>query len=321
MKTSVALCTYNGEKYLKEQLNSIINQTHKIDEIIVCDDQSTDSTLSILKEYDSLFPGLFQIHVNEQNLRSVKNFEKAISLCNNDLIFLSDQDDLWQENKVENIVSYFTNNPETNVVATNGCCLLNNETDCNRVSVWDIPNLLNEEKIKYDYFEIISSITNIATGATMAIRKDFIPHFFPIPVYHDFHHDEWIALVSSYYSSFSFYDEKLTYYRIHEDQQVGLNFFKLTIANLKALTAVYRKSKFSEYKRAIKVTINNYNKKKAILQSNTLKKEFEDILKKGLAVDLGKIEQLSKKAKEEFPFQYILLMISNIFTNKRTINQ
>ncbi|AZA91282.1 Chondroitin polymerase [Chryseobacterium nakagawai] len=321
MKTSVALCTYNGEKYLKEQLDSIINQTYKIDEIIVCDDQSTDTTLSILKEYDSLFPGLFHIYVNEQNLKSVKNFEKAISLCNNDIIFLSDQDDLWKENKVESIVSYFRNNPDTNVISTNGCCLLNNEIDCNRISVWDIPNVLNEEKIKYDYFEIISSITNIATGATMAIRKNFIPQFFPIPVYNDFHHDEWISLVSSYHSSFSFHNEKLTYYRIHEDQQVGLNFFKLSIANLKALTAVYRRSKFDEYKRAIKVTINNYNKKKAILQSNTLKKEFVDILEKGLSVDLEKIEQLSRKTKKEFPFQYILLMISNIFTNKRTINQ
>ncbi|WP_347220052.1 glycosyltransferase [Chryseobacterium sp.] len=321
MKTSVALCTYNGEKYLKEQLDSIINQTYKIDEIIVCDDGSTDTTLSILKEYDSLFPGLFQIHINEKNLRSVKNFEKAISLCTHDIIFLSDQDDLWQENKVESIVSYFRNNPDTNVVSTNGCCLLNNKVDCNRISVWDIPNLLNEEKIKYEYFEIISSITNIATGATMALRKNFTPQFLPIPVYKDFHHDEWIALVSSYHSSFSFHNEKLTYYRIHEDQQVGLNFFKLSVHNLKALTAVYRKSKFSEYKRAIKVTIKNYNKKKAILQSNTLKKEFRDILEKGLSVDLEKIEQLSKKAQKECPFQYIFLTISNIFTNKRTLNQ
>lgn len=321
MKTSVALCTYNGEKYLKEQLDSIINQTYQIDEIIVCDDGSTDATLSILKEYDSLFPNLIKVHVNEQNLRSVKNFEKAISLCSNEIIFLSDQDDLWQENKVESIVSYFRNNPATNVISTNGCCLLNKEVDCNRISVWDIPNVLNEEMVKYDYFEIISSITNIATGATMAMRKNFVQQFSPIPVYKDFHHDEWIALVSSYYSSFSFHNEKLTYYRIHEDQQVGLNFFKLSIPNLKALTAVYRKSKFDEYKRAIKVTINNYNKKKGILQNNTLKKEFTDILEKGLSVDLEKIQQLNRKTKKEFPFQYLLLTISNIFTNKRTINQ
>lgn len=99
MKTSVALCTYNGEKYIKEQLDSILNQTKKVDEIIVCDDCSSDKTVEILNHYSSTNPGLFKIYINEQNLRSVKNFEKAITLCTGDIIFLSDQDDFWVNEK------------------------------------------------------------------------------------------------------------------------------------------------------------------------------------------------------------------------------
>ena len=87
MKTSVALCTFNGEKYLRKQLDSILEQTVAVDEIVVCDDLSTDATLSILNQYKETFPNIFKIHANEKNLRSVKNFEKAISLCENEIVF------------------------------------------------------------------------------------------------------------------------------------------------------------------------------------------------------------------------------------------
>ena len=75
IKNSVALCTYNGEKYLRDQIDSILDQSLKVDEIVVCDDGSTDKTLSILAEYENKFPEIFKIHINEKNLRSVKNFE------------------------------------------------------------------------------------------------------------------------------------------------------------------------------------------------------------------------------------------------------
>jgi len=101
MKLSVALCTFNGEIFLKEQLDSILNQSINIDEIIVCDDQSTDNTKQILESYKKDNPDLFKIYYNEKNLRSNKNFEKAIKLTSGDYIFLSDQDDIWKENKVE----------------------------------------------------------------------------------------------------------------------------------------------------------------------------------------------------------------------------
>ena len=87
MKISVALCTYNGEQFLKEQLDSILKQTQKVDEIVICDDGSTDATINILENYSANYPNIFHIYRNKVNLRSVKNFEKAITLCTGDLIF------------------------------------------------------------------------------------------------------------------------------------------------------------------------------------------------------------------------------------------
>jgi Glycosyltransferases involved in cell wall biogenesis len=95
MTTSVALCTFNGEKFLRQQIDSILNQSMKVDEIVVCDDRSKDATIDILNGYQKKYPSVFKIYQNESNLGSVKNFERAVSLCSNEIIFLSDQDDFW----------------------------------------------------------------------------------------------------------------------------------------------------------------------------------------------------------------------------------
>ena len=110
MKTSVALCTYNGQSFLSEQLNSILNQTHPVDEIIICDDCSTDQTIEIIKYFKDKFPNLIQLFENENSLGTIKNFEKAISLTKGDLIFLSDQDDIWFSSKVNEMVTFFDKN-------------------------------------------------------------------------------------------------------------------------------------------------------------------------------------------------------------------
>src|SRR5688500_10348209 len=91
---SIALCVYNGEKFLREQLDSLVNQSYPNIEIIASDDRSTDASLLILQEYADRYP-YFKFGQNEQNLGYVKNFEKVISLCSGDLIALSDQDDIW----------------------------------------------------------------------------------------------------------------------------------------------------------------------------------------------------------------------------------
>ncbi|MGC4128121.1 MAG: glycosyltransferase family 2 protein [Bergeyella sp.] len=318
-KTSVALCTYNGEKFLREQIDSILSQTVSVDEIVVCDDGSTDSTIQILDEYQKKYPNIFKIHQNEKNLRSVKNFEKAISLCENEIIFLSDQDDVWKENKVERILFCFEKHPEIDVVSTNGCCLSNNAIDCNRISVWDIPDLLDTEKTDYNYFEIISSITNIATGATMAVRKDFIVQILPFLSYEDFHHDEWIALNASFRESFFFFPEKLLLYRTHAGQQVGEDFFKLKKESLLGFTALYRKSEFKNLKFILKIIAINYYRKINILNNCNIGLDAKQLLEKAVETDKNNFFKAKAMMKKYYPIKFLLLNVSDRFTGKRKL--
>src|SRR5690606_18169426 len=100
----IALCTYNGGKYLIEQLDSLVKQDYPNIEIIIVDDCSKDTTLSILNSYSLHYPNI-KIHVNENNLGYKKNFEKAIQLCNGEYIALSDQDDIWKLDKISKLIN------------------------------------------------------------------------------------------------------------------------------------------------------------------------------------------------------------------------
>src|SRR6476469_4151602 len=106
---SIALATYNGEKYLQFLLDSLLAQTYHYLEIIAVDDRSTDKTVELLRQYSLLYPHI-KVYVNESNLGFIKNFEKAVSLCNGEYIAMCDQDDYWlPENimrKVEEIGEY-----------------------------------------------------------------------------------------------------------------------------------------------------------------------------------------------------------------------
>ena len=136
MKLSVALCTYNGSKFIEQQINSILNQTIKVDEIIVCDDKSTYATVSILKELQVANPCIVIIE-NEINLRSTKNFEKAIQRCSGDYIFLADQDDLWNTEKAAKTLAIFNENSTAEGVFSNADLIDDNGTKLSNKTIWD----------------------------------------------------------------------------------------------------------------------------------------------------------------------------------------
>lgn len=309
---SVALCSYNGEKYIHQQIDSILSQTHKPSEIVVCDDGSTDRTPEILAEYQKQYPEIFRIHFNEINLRSVKNFEKAISLCSKAIIFLSDQDDIWAENKAEKIVSFLDNHAEIDVVATNGFCIDENGAVHEKYSLWDAPVFLKEKNI--DYFEIILHC-NIATGASMAFRAALKPEIMPFPVLKDYHHDEWIALNTARKGRFEFLNDKLFYYRTHQEQQVGGVFFDKTEEGKAKLMRFFdlEPTSFSSYKRLLKrllrfyeinVIVENKNQGHTFCNTSQSIKERYDALK--------------KEFKNKFPLKSrILFLVDKIMGKKR----
>ncbi len=251
MKLSVAMCTYNGSKFIKDQLNSIINQSRLIDEIIIYDDCSTDGTVAIINEYIEKHPGLIQLFQNKKNLKSTKNFENAISKCTGDYIFLADQDDVWDFYKVEKIIAKFEGNESLEGIFTNGKLINDfNETIPN-TDMWDSFYFFekNLEK-KVDLFYLLKHNANMVTGATLCIKKSIVGFILPFPdlTNKKFYHDEWIALIIASRNSLEYINEKLISYRIHTSQQIGVG--KRNINNEKI-----RQKKLNLF---IQITKNNF---------------------------------------------------------------
>ena len=224
MKISVALCTYNGEKYIKEQLDSILNQTILPDEIVIFDDYSTDNTYEILKKI--IFKPQIQIKLNQnkENINFIRNFEKAIINCSGDIILLSDQDDIWIENKIEKVIDYFNKNTNINVAFTNANLIDEKGDLFVSNTLFDIVNFRDKAKeyFRKGYGFELFNIANRATGATMAMRREFVFNNLPIRTFNSIYHDEYFTWYGINQNCLGFIDECLMNYRIHANQQIGI---------------------------------------------------------------------------------------------------
>jgi glycosyltransferase involved in cell wall biosynthesis len=226
MKISVAFIVYNGSQYLRTQLDSILAQTHKVDEIIVCDDASYDNTKDILEEYKNKHPNLFFIHYNNQNIGTTKNIEKAIQACTAELILLADQDDYWEPNKVETILQWFEHNPTMNGVFTNGAIMNSNGEFDNKYALWDVMSfpyktIISKTELNNSLKLYINTVENSVTGATLAIRNNLAFLKQPFPVIKNLVHDRWLAINLAETNSLGILEDKLIRYRIHSAQAIG----------------------------------------------------------------------------------------------------
>jgi glycosyltransferase involved in cell wall biosynthesis len=226
MKISVAFIVYNGAQYMRTQLDSILDQTHKVDEIVVCDDASSDNTKEILEEYKNKHPNLFFIHYNKQNIGPTKNIEKAIQACTGELILLADQDDYWETNKVDTVVKWFDQNPNMHGVFTNGSLMNSNGDLDNKYSLWDIMSfpsktIKNKNELNSNLKLYINTVENAVTGATLAIRNNLAFLKQPFPVIKNLVHDRWLAINLAETNSLGFLENKLIRYRIHSKQAIG----------------------------------------------------------------------------------------------------
>ena len=222
MKVSTVLCTYNGEQYLPEQLESISAQTRLPDEMIICDDCSTDKTFEIISEFASRTS--FPVHFfrNEKNLGSTRNFEKAIELCEGDIIVLADQDDVWLPLKLERFEQVFSQSADIGLVFSDAELVDRNLCPLGS-NLWDW-TVRNEDRnlLKANRIFDILIYGNIVTGATMAFRSRFKELVLPIPNDQNLIHDGWIALLISSVTNAKALPETLIKYRQHPDQQLGL---------------------------------------------------------------------------------------------------
>jgi glycosyltransferase involved in cell wall biosynthesis len=227
MFTSVALCTFNGEKYIAFQLQSILEQTVAVNEIIICDDCSTDNTISIINSFARSYPGIIAVHINDRNLGGRKNFEKALKLCSGDFIFFSDQDDIWMKNKVERILTVFNSNHTCKGIFTNAT-LIDEKSNPLSSTLLDHTFFKPDLRKNYTNSDLLYwslLLGNIVTGATIAIRRTALDDVLPFHLNfkRKLWHDAWIGYVLLLKQSMQYLDECLIQYRVHPKQQVGIN--------------------------------------------------------------------------------------------------
>jgi hypothetical protein len=222
MKISVAMCTYNGAQYLREQLESIVAQTRPPDELVVCDDQSADTTREIVASFAASTPFPVRLHINEQNLGSTKNFERAIGLCEGDIIALSDQDDVWLPEKLRRIEDCFISEPGVGLVFTDAE-VVDGRLQPLGYRLWESVGFDQRQRQLVRNGRALDVLlpNRTVTGATMAFRASFKNLALDIPTDLPLIHDGWIALLIAAVAGVSIIEEPLIKYRQHTEQQIG----------------------------------------------------------------------------------------------------
>lgn len=222
MKVSVAMCTYNGAKYIQEQLDSILHQTRPVDEIIISDDGSSDDTLDILRKYEERHPCIY-VSLNEKNKGYKQNFMDTMRQCTGDIVFLSDQDDRWHLNKVELILDWFDKHPKMQLVFTNAN-IIDGSGKQSGENIFDRIGFDKEKQRAaiHGFMMDILWMNNRATGATMAIRKGFINEFQDEWGSNHKFHDYALVLEAFGREVGGFISTPIMDYRIHGANQTGI---------------------------------------------------------------------------------------------------
>lgn len=199
---SIALCTYNGEKYLVEQLDSLVNQDYPNLEIVAVDDCSNDNTVTILNQYSKKY-SFFKVFHNDLNLGYKKNFEKAIQLCNGDYVALSDQDDIWMQNKILKLI----NNIGNAILIYHDSVFVDSNKELLNIKMSDIVNFYNGKNP--EAFLFFNCISSHALLFNKTLKNDLLPF-----AEHG-NHDAWIAYTASNIGSIKILSENLVLYRQH----------------------------------------------------------------------------------------------------------
>jgi glycosyltransferase involved in cell wall biosynthesis len=201
MKISIALATFNGARYLAAQLESFSAQRRLPDELIVSDDCSSDETIEILQEYQKSAPFEVHIHQNSKNLGFIENFGKALSMCSGDIIFLSDQDDVWMAHKISRVCQLFEEGEDIQVITNN--------------------HIITDEELNPSGFTTLGNVRKMGRGdqsfmhgCCTSLRGKF--RDLVVPMAEGISHDGWIGKLGDALGVRVVVDEVLQYYRKHE---------------------------------------------------------------------------------------------------------
>jgi len=201
---SVVVCTYNGAKFIEEQLASITGQTYAITEIIVVDDASSDDTFKVL-ERAAARDSRIALYRNEVNLGFTANFEKVMKMANHDFIAIADQDDVWHVNKIEKMMAAF--------LPTAAAIYCDSVRFTKTVPTSPVANKKNRRISGTQVRKL--AMYNTVSGHALIIRKSLLEHALPIPsaIYYDW----WLAMQAVANGGLQFLDEILVYQRAHDN--------------------------------------------------------------------------------------------------------
>ncbi|MEG1313266.1 MAG: glycosyltransferase family 2 protein [Bacilli bacterium] len=272
MKCSVVIATYNGEKYIKEQLDSILNQSIKPNEIVICDDVSTDNTLDII--YAIKCKEDIPIHIiqHKKNMGVQRTFLEAMNIATGDIVFFCDQDDYWYENKIEKFMKAFDCDGDI-TLAISDADIVDQNLNKKGNTLW--------ETIDFKPLENMNSVQlvdemlkrNIFTGMCMAVKREWISSL-KISVSSEMLHDEEMGWYAIFAGRVCTINEKMVAYRQHFENVVGSS----------------KTTKFESFKKM------RQSVKKS---SERSKNKFRELCENELTRDIPK---LNKKLFEAFQF-------------------
>lgn len=257
LKFSVVLCTYNGEKFVKEQIDSIINQSYPVNEIIISDDGSKDETLQVVRDALTYFNGESQILINTGKHGVANNFLNGLRAASGDYIFTCDQDDIWKTDKIEIFRNHILKTAKL-LYFSNGE-IVDAEGKDKGYNLWDTLSFSVKLLRKRKVFDILLNRC-IVTGAAMAVSKELVDDTTKIP--ECWLHDGWFAMKSAVLDSIEPIDEITFLYRQHGDNVVGATAKGLKdkvrsyFANLSKMKEV-REEKYLRYKTVLDLIFEN----------------------------------------------------------------
>jgi len=225
MRISIVLCTYNGAKYLEEQLDSLIQQSMSWDELIIIDDASTDGTVEILTQFESNHKNV-RLFIKPKNKGVTHRYEEGIRIAACDYIFLCDQDDVWEEKKLERMIDVFKET-DAKLVFSDARCIDSSGNSLG-YNLWDQIGFNKAERLQMMEGKgmLVTVRHNVASACCMAFHNSLKKNIQPL-IHGNKHllHDRFILAitVALYPDSVKFIDEQLVDYRIHKDQVIGLN--------------------------------------------------------------------------------------------------
>lgn len=306
-KIDILLATYNGEKFVKEQIESILNQTYENFNLIISDDASTDNTLNILEEYEKKDTRI-KVFKKERNEGLIDNFEFLLKNVTSDYFMFSDQDDIWKKDKIEKSINKLKE--ESSGLVYTDLEIVDEKLNVIYPSYWKYKQIY-KKIIKYNNFEALY-LNNFVTGCTILAKSKYIKDILPLPRNSKFVlHDYWTALIISAKDKISYVEEPTIQYRQHKNNRVGSSRKSDQLENFEDLRNLFIRVKIEHFE-VFKENIEKIKTKESSKYTNEALKYFEN-LKKVKYINLKNWNLFFRLYKyEEFSYTIQNFIILNI---------